>query len=146
MPQKKRLSDDAFSWVKKTEDSNKNDSASEKKTALPVKKTKTVKKEASEKKTVSNVKFPAASEMYSRRMVFVQYRKDGTIVSVAGIAKQYFPENGSPFIETDNLKSAELNVPLEFEKAGILEIHKACIVTSSSGTTLLVRNDADNDI
>ncbi len=129
MAPKKRISDEAFPWAKKT-------IAGE--TPDPPKKKAVKRKIKSESARPEPVE-PISLKDYSERTLFVLYKKDGTIVSVAGIAKKYLSQNSSPFSETDDFKTAELRVPLVMENNDLMEIHLNCKVVFIEGKQYLVR-------
>lgn len=132
MASKKRISDEAFPWVRNTTGDEKKE---EKKTAI--KKSASTDKIAAKVPVVEKVDtfegFQPASVKESLLAnsgdtVFVLFGKKGEIHSVAKIDKKYLPDGKMPFVPTTETMAAELKVPNELADKNIAEVHRMCRV------------------
>ena len=146
MAQKKRISDEAFPWVKST-----SEAAEKEEKKSPVKKTSvsTAKKKAAvpEKSTCTKrttpapkpVSAPATGKKNPESSVFVLYDKKGNIHSIVRMNRAYLPEGKIPFATTKDTRAAEVVIPEEFADMEMVEIHRRCVVRGTDSEPYLAK-------
>jgi hypothetical protein len=152
MAQKKRISDEAFPWVRNTAKAQQKKVKSNivKKAVASVKKNTRVAMDenpiasiaAVESKPISAAaSISAASEIavkpansiikdqiVNKDTVFVLFDRKGAILSVAQVNQKFLPESGFPYVTNNNTRVAELTIPVEFADKTIADVHSGCIV------------------